>query len=433
MLDVHIARGAVADGRRHRGARSRSRAASASWRWTRTAASPASRRSRASAAPTPWNPGYCLGSMGIYIFDIDVLVRELRARRRGRARSHDFGKRHHPASWSRPASGCTPTCSGTRTRRPPSTGATWAPSTPTTRRRWTSSRSTPSSTSTTRSGRCAPTSRSSRPPSSCSTRTGRRGRGHATPWSRWAASSPAARCRARILSPGVRVHSFCDIQDSILMPNATVNRHARIRRAIIDREVEVPAGRGHRLRSRRGPPPPHRLRGRRGGGHPRRGVSTSTRSVSGLRRAHERTSSPCSRARSWTAAATPPWRRRSCWRAAPRGRAAVPSGASTGEREAVELRDGDKKRYLGKGVEKAVAAVNDALAGEILGRGRPRPGPGRPADDRARRHAPTRSAWAPTPSSPSRWPWPRRPRRPPASRSTATWAASTRARCPCPS
>jgi enolase 1/2/3 len=50
-----------------------------------------------------------------------------------------------------------------------------------------------------------------------------------------------------------------------------------------------------------------------------------------------------------------------------RGRAAVPSGASTGEREAVELRDGAKKRYLGKGVTKAVAAVNDALAGEILG------------------------------------------------------------------
>ena len=49
------------------------------------------------------------------------------------------------------------------------------------------------------------------------------------------------------------------------------------------------------------------------------------------------------------------------------GRAAVPSGASTGSREAIELRDGDKSRYLGKGVLKAVAAVNgeiyDALAG----------------------------------------------------------------------
>jgi enolase len=46
---------------------------------------------------------------------------------------------------------------------------------------------------------------------------------------------------------------------------------------------------------------------------------------------------------------------------------AVPSGASTGEREAVELRDGDKKRYLGKGVQKAVAAVNDAISGQIIG------------------------------------------------------------------
>jgi len=49
------------------------------------------------------------------------------------------------------------------------------------------------------------------------------------------------------------------------------------------------------------------------------------------------------------------------------GRALVPSGASTGEYEAVELRDGDKSRYLGKGVEKAVANVNDVLAEEIVG------------------------------------------------------------------
>jgi enolase len=49
------------------------------------------------------------------------------------------------------------------------------------------------------------------------------------------------------------------------------------------------------------------------------------------------------------------------------GRAAVPSGASTGEREAVELRDGDKKRFLGKGVQKAVAAVNDLLSTEAIG------------------------------------------------------------------
>lgn len=49
------------------------------------------------------------------------------------------------------------------------------------------------------------------------------------------------------------------------------------------------------------------------------------------------------------------------------GRAAVPSGASTGAFEAVELRDGDKSRYLGKGVTKAVDNVNDIIAPEIIG------------------------------------------------------------------
>jgi enolase len=49
------------------------------------------------------------------------------------------------------------------------------------------------------------------------------------------------------------------------------------------------------------------------------------------------------------------------------GRAAVPSGASTGEHEALELRDGDKKRYLGKGVSKAVANVTDAILPELTG------------------------------------------------------------------
>jgi enolase len=49
------------------------------------------------------------------------------------------------------------------------------------------------------------------------------------------------------------------------------------------------------------------------------------------------------------------------------GRAAVPSGASTGEREALELRDGDKTRYLGKGVQKAVDNVNEVIAGALIG------------------------------------------------------------------
>src|ERR1700678_4265675 len=49
------------------------------------------------------------------------------------------------------------------------------------------------------------------------------------------------------------------------------------------------------------------------------------------------------------------------------GRAAVPSGASTGVHEAWELRDGDPKHYVGKGVTKAVANINDKISSELLG------------------------------------------------------------------
>ena len=49
------------------------------------------------------------------------------------------------------------------------------------------------------------------------------------------------------------------------------------------------------------------------------------------------------------------------------GRAIVPSGASTGEHEAIELRDGDKSRYLGKGVLQAVKNVNEVIAPNLIG------------------------------------------------------------------
>ncbi|MBI3144176.1 MAG: phosphopyruvate hydratase, partial [Pseudogulbenkiania sp.] len=49
------------------------------------------------------------------------------------------------------------------------------------------------------------------------------------------------------------------------------------------------------------------------------------------------------------------------------GRAAVPSGASTGAKEALELRDGDKSRYLGKGVLKAVENINTEICEAIIG------------------------------------------------------------------
>ena len=68
------------------------------------------------------------------------------------------------------------------------------------------------------------------------------------------------------------------------------------------------------------------------------------------------------------------------------GRAAVPSGASTGENEAVELRDGDKKRYGGKGVLKAVQNINEVIAPALQGFRRARSGRSRSRADRARRH-----------------------------------------------
>ena len=189
-----------------------------------------------------------------------------------RRTSHDFGKDIIPKLVAARASGSTPTCSGTRTRR--------------SRKYWrdvgtldayyeasmdliqvdpvfnlydpdwplrTYQPQFPPAKFVFYAGRAA----AARP----STRS-----------SRWAASSPAARCSARSCRPNVRVHSYCDIQDSILMPNAIVHRHARIRRAIIDRDVEVPRGARDRLRPGRGPPPPHRLRRRRRGGHAGRGV-----------------------------------------------------------------------------------------------------------------------------------------------------------------
>jgi len=51
-----------------------------------------------------------------------------------------------------------------------------------------------------------------------------------------------SRVMGSVLCPGVRVHSFCTIENSILMPGVRVGRHARIRRAIIDRDVLIPRG-----------------------------------------------------------------------------------------------------------------------------------------------------------------------------------------------
>ena len=110
------------------------------------------------------------------------------------------------------------------------------------------------------------------------------------------------------------------------------------------------------------------------------------------------------------------------------GRAAVPSGASTGAHEAVELRDGDKARFGGKGVLGAVANVTDTIAPGPLRPRRGRPGGHRRAPVRSRRHAEQGLASARMRSSASRSP--ARTRRPPRTTcpSTATSAGSARRR-----
>ena len=97
------------------------------------------------------------------------------------------------------------------------------------------------------------------------------------------------------------------------------------------------------------------------------------------------------------------------------GRAAVPSGASTGEHEAVELRDNDKSRYLGKGTRKAAANINTEIGPSLAGMDAEQ----QIVIDRRMRF------------SRYRWEW-RARRRPPTQRlSTAIWAASTPACCRC--
>lgn len=111
-------------------------------------------------------------------------------------------------------------------------------------------------------------------------------------------------------------------------------------------------------------------------------------------------------------------------------RAAVPSGASTGEHEAVELRDGDAARYGGKGVENAVAAVLDEIGPELSGLDATEQ---RVVDQKLvdLDGTPDKSGWAPTPSSACRWPWPKPPPRPPGWSCSGTSAGRTRTCCRC--
>jgi glucose-1-phosphate adenylyltransferase len=193
----------------------------------------------ATASATPWNPDVCLGSMGIYIFDTDVLVREL-TRDAEAGTTHDFGRDIIPKLVSE----------GERVYAylfwdenkkaskywrdvgtldafyeasmdlisidpvfnlydPEWPLRTYQPQFP--------------------------------PAKFVFDEDGRRGSAKDSLVSMGCIVS-GSQVERSILSPNVRVHSFCDVRDSILMANATVNRHCRIRRAIVDREVQVPPG-----------------------------------------------------------------------------------------------------------------------------------------------------------------------------------------------
>ena len=97
------------------------------------------------------------------------------------------------------------------------------------------------------------------------------------------------------------------------------------------------------------------------------------------------------------------------------GRAAVPSGASIGTREAVELRDGDTQRYSGKGVLKAVENVNTEIAEAIMG-----------LDAMEQGFIDRTQFW------PYRWRWPKQRRRNPDCRYIVTWVVRGQCPCPCP-
>jgi glucose-1-phosphate adenylyltransferase len=192
-----------------------------------------------SAPGSPWNPGFCLGSMGIYIFDTELLVRELLRDAEGDT-SHDFGKDIIPklvASGEKVYAYLFWDENKKESKYWRDVGTldayfeasmdliqidpvfnlydpdwpmrTYQPQFP--------------------------------PAKFVFSQEGRRGEATESIVSMGCIVS-GSQVQRSILSPNVRVHSYCDIQDSILMPNTTIHRHSRIRRAIVDRGVEIPRG-----------------------------------------------------------------------------------------------------------------------------------------------------------------------------------------------
>jgi glucose-1-phosphate adenylyltransferase len=191
------------------------------------------------APAAPWNPGACLASMGVYIFDVDVLVRELQ--RDAEADStHDFGRDVIPRlvsagervfaylfwdenkkesqywrdvgtidAYYEASMDLVQVDPVFNLYDPEWPMRTYQPQLP--------------------------------PAKFVFAEEGRRGEATESIVSMGCIVSGSVVHRS-ILCPDVRIHSFCEVEDSILMPGAVVHRHARVRRAIVDRGVEVPIG-----------------------------------------------------------------------------------------------------------------------------------------------------------------------------------------------
>jgi glucose-1-phosphate adenylyltransferase len=193
----------------------------------------------AAAAPTPWNPEMCLGSMGVYIFDTAVLGREL-VRDAEQGTSHDFGRDIIPKlvaaeervyaylfwdenkkeskywrdigtldAYYEASMDLIQVNPVFNLYDPDWPLRTYQPQFP--------------------------------PAKFVLNEDGRRGHALDSIVSMGCIIS-GSEVRRSILSPGVRVHSYCQIDDSIIMPNATINRNAKIRKTLIDRNVEIPRG-----------------------------------------------------------------------------------------------------------------------------------------------------------------------------------------------
>ncbi len=191
------------------------------------------------AVESPWSPGTCLGSMGIYIFDVDALVSEL-ARDAEESTSHDFGKDIVPRL----------VAAGERVyaylfwdenkkaskywRDVGTLDAFYEASMDLIQVEPVFNLYDPSWPLRTYQPQLPPAK-------FVFSEDGRSGHALDSIVSMGCIVS-GGEVRRSILSPGVRVHSFSDIQDSIVMTNATIRRHARVRKAIIDRNVDLPQG-----------------------------------------------------------------------------------------------------------------------------------------------------------------------------------------------